>query len=217
MISKEFKLFEANLHIDLDKLFKYLDIKHDEILTNTLTEKNTITDLLIKKYNKFNNAPTKLNQKYNLFEFDNEMIKTIYHELMLLTKTACSYYGYSFYDQDYMVRAWFNSDTPSTKEYNPVKNKKLFHDHLGGFGAPDFHGYYCVNAEPSITYYQIDKDTIYENYNKNNRIILCQNGFPHSRGSWNGCNQRITIAYDIVPKQRLIDLQITNDIWKEFK
>ena len=38
-----------------------------------------------------------------------------------------------------------------------------FHDKVG---APHFHGYYCVNAEPSITYYNIN-DNIVENHNKN--------------------------------------------------
>lgn len=217
MNSEDFKIFNKDLDIDLKLLFQYLDQKHDQILSNTLTENNTLTDILVKKYNKLNNAPTKLNQKYNLFEFKNEIIQRLYKEIMSLTKNACEHYDIVFDNQDYMMRGWFNVDSPSTKEYNPVKNQKLFHDHLGGFGAPDFHGYYCVNAEPSITYYRVDENTIYENQNKNNRIVLCQNGFPHSRGSWNECNQRITIAFDVVPRQRLIDLNINNPIWIEFK
>ena len=46
-------------------LLAYLDIKHDEILNNSLSETNYLTDQIVKKYNKLNNAPTKLNQKYN--------------------------------------------------------------------------------------------------------------------------------------------------------
>lgn len=217
MTNKEFKLFDKKLNLDLTILFQYLETKHEEILGNTLPENNTLTDLVVKKYNKFNNAPTKLNQKYNLFSFSNEMITVIYNELMDLTKTACEYYGHSFENQDYMIRGWFNVDTPSSKDYNPVINPKLFHDHLGGFGAPDFHGYYSVNAEPSITYYRINENEIYENSNKNNRLVLCQNGFPHSRGNWNECSQRVTIAYDIVPRKRLEELNINNPIWISFK
>lgn len=213
---KEFKLFEKELTVNLKELLAYLDIKHDEILNNSLSETNYLTDQIVKKYNKLNNAPTKLNQKYNLFQFDNPMVKTIYKELMELTVTACSYYGYNFIEQEYVIRGWFNADSPSSQEHDPRTNGRLFHDHLGGLGAPDFHGYYCVNAEPSSTYYKIDEETIFENINKNNRLILCQNGFPHGRGNWNGCDQRITIAYDIIPKVRLKELDINNPVWIDF-
>lgn len=217
MKNKEFKIFSTELNIDLKDFLFYLDIKHDEILSNSLKERNTLTDLIVKKYTKMSNAPTKLNQKYNIFEFNNNHIKSLYSSLLQLTKNASSYYGYNFDDQNYMIRGWFNADNPSTKDFNPNNNKRLFHDHLGGFGAPDFHGYYCVDAEPSITYYKIEEGNVYENKNKNNRAILCQNGFPHSRGNWNECNQRITIAYDIVPQSRLTYLNINNPIWMKFE
>lgn len=215
-MTKEFKIFEKELNIDLNELLDYLDKKHDQILNNDLEEINYLTDMMVKKYNKLNNAPTKLNQKYNIFNFQNEMIDTIYAELLDLTKTANLYYGQDFSTQQYMIRGWFNVDNPSSQNHDPRINKRLFHDHLGGHGAPDFHGYYCVNAEPSITYYQIEDEVFFENINKNNRLILCQNGFPHGRGNWNGCDQRITIAYDIVPKSRLIELEINNPVWIEF-
>jgi hypothetical protein len=77
MNSEDFKIFNKDLDIDLNILFQYLDKKHDQILSNTLTENNTLTDILVKKYNKLNNAPTKLNQKYNLFEFKNETIQNL--------------------------------------------------------------------------------------------------------------------------------------------
>ena len=219
MNKDSFKIFDSTLSIDLILLQLYLDKKHDEILSNTLEEENLLTDLLVKKYNKLNNAPTKLNKKYNLFKSNDSQIKEMYLALKNLTKDACSYYGYSFDEQDYMVRAWFNYDIKSVnnREYSPIKNERFFHDHLGGFGAPDFHGYYCVNAEPSITYYKIDKDEVFSNVNKNNRMVLCANGFPHGRDDWYEDHARITIAYDVVPFSRLVNLGIENNTnWIKF-
>ena len=213
MNKDDFKIFESLLSINLDSLKEYLDTKHDEILSNTLKEDNLLTDLLVKKYNKLNNAPTKLNKKYNLFKSNNPIVKEMYDELKKLTKTACSHYGYDFDKQNYMVRAWFNYDIKSIngKEYSPLKNSRFFHDHLGGLGAPDFHGYYCVDAEPSITYYKVDEDEIFSNTNKNNRMILCANGFSHGRDDWYEDQPRITIAYDVVPFSRLVSLGIENN------
>ena len=41
------------------------------------------------------------------------------------------------------------------------------------------------------------------NINKNNRAILSQNGFAHAAGEWNQDSNRITIAYNCVPFDRL--------------
>lgn len=219
MNKDSFKIFESFLSINLDNLKQYLDIKHEEILSNTLKEDNLLTDLLVKKYNKLNNAPTKLNKKYNLFKSDSTIIKEMYSELKALTEDACKHYGYDFDQQNYMVRAWFNYDLKSinNKEYSPLKNERFFHDHLGGYGAPDFHGYYCVDAEPSITYYKINDQEVFSNINKNNRMVLCANGFLHGRDDWYEDHPRITIAYDVVPFSRLVSLGISdNPNWIKF-
>ena len=51
MTDKEFKLFDKQLNLDLTILFQYLETKHEQILGNTLPENNTLTDLVVKKYN----------------------------------------------------------------------------------------------------------------------------------------------------------------------
>jgi hypothetical protein len=217
-MDNSFRIFEKHLDIDLPRFSEYLDTKHDQILSNSVPEKNYLTDLLVKKYNKLNNAPTKLNKKYNIFEFNNKDIQTILYSLKELVRDACIHYGVNFDEQDYRIRGWFNYDIKSanSKEFSPLKNERFFHDHLGGFGVPDFHGYYCVNAEPSITFYKVEDD-VFENKNKNNRLIICPNGFPHGRDDWYNDEPRVTIAYDIVPLSRLVDLGIdSNPIWIKF-
>jgi hypothetical protein len=203
---KDYKIFDRLLTINLESFTEYLEIKHLEILNNSLPEENSLTDILVRKYNYYSNAPTKLNQRYNIFKFDNKDIREIYKELKNCIEEACLYYGYDFEAMDYRVRGWFNHDSKTKSiSHDPLKNSRLFHDHLGGHGAPDFHGYYCVNAEPSSTYYKINNETLHENKNLNNRLVVVENGHPHSRGDWNEDSFRITIAYDIVPLDRLIE------------
>lgn len=216
---KQHKIFERFLDLDLEELTKYLDIKYTEILENRLPEDNELDDIVVRKYNELNNASAKLNKKYNVFKFENDNIKKLYSELMLCVREACAYYGFNFNEMDYYVRGWFNREIKTdTFSHDPRTNNRLFHDHLGGYPAPDFHGYFCVNAEPSITYYKIDKETVYENTNINNRLIVSENGYPHSRGDWNEDKFRITIAYDIVPFQRLIEQGADKkSVWMKFQ
>ena len=71
---------------------------------------------------------------------------------------------------------------------------------MGGEGSPVFHGYYCINAEPSKTFYNINRSgQIFENINKNNRAILSETGHPHGRDDWFEEKPRVTIAYDVTP------------------
>lgn len=213
------KIFDRHLDIDLKELMSYLDSKYDEMLTNSLKEDNQLNDFLIKKYTKNNNMPMKVNKKYNIFKFENHMINTLYKELKSCFLEVCEFYNIDFEKENYMIRGWFNYDQKSQNGFSvdPRNNPRYFHDHLGGHGVPDFHGYYSVNAEPSVTLYKIDDAEIYENVNKNNRLIICSNGFPHGRSDWFETLPRITIAYDIVPYSRLIeDDAINNPNWIKF-
>jgi hypothetical protein len=93
-----------------------------------------------------------------------------------------------------MIQGWFN--------VNESGNGKLnWHEH-GGPGAPDFHGYYCVSAEPSSTHYIVFDQEV-ENINKDNRAILSEMGHPHAMGNWDWQGKRITVAYDVTPLKTL--------------
>jgi hypothetical protein len=97
-----------------------------------------------------------------------------------------------------MVQGWFNTDGMAEP---PLNEDTHYHDHLGGTGAPNFHGYYSIDAEPSVTYYKIGGHdaTPIENVNKNNRVILSETGHPHGIGAWPFDKPRITLAYDVSP------------------
>ena len=141
--------------------------------------------------------------EYNVFNLDHPGIQELHKGLKNAVMEASEYYGFNFEEQNYIVHGWFNLDyaTQGANVVSPLKKNDHFHDHMGGEGAPVFHGYYCVYAEPSITYYKINNtEPIFENINKNNRLIVSETGHPHGRDDWYDEKPRITIAYDIMPK-----------------
>jgi hypothetical protein len=132
--------------------------------------------------------------KYNIFHYPNKEISTLLSSIRQLTKEACEYYGIDFDKQRYMIHGWFNLWKLLSTE--KIEDKSWhFHDKVG---APNFHGYYCVNAEPSITHYRINGKS-FDNINKNNRAILSETGHEHAPGDWLNGHDRITIAYDVLP------------------
>lgn len=202
------KFFESFIDNDLDSLFNYLLLKQEDILSGSV---GNIPEDVLSKYDKSNGPTTQLGGFYNIFNFDNENINNLKNHLRNITKDACTYYGISFDESDFMIHGWYNLDykTQGTSGVSPLKNDIFFHDHAEGLGAPIFHGYYCVNAEPSITYYKINGNNLFENHNKNNRAIVSETGHPHGRDDWYEDRPRITIAYDIAPKNS----HVVTDLW----
>jgi hypothetical protein len=205
---KPHKFFERFLDNDLDNLYGYLENKIDEILAGTLFN---IDSERLSKFNKNNGPATQLGSEYNVFNFEHEGLDALQNALRDAIQEACKYYGVDFEASDYRIHGWYNYDqkTEGGSGVNPVKNEMFMHDHMGGEGAPYFHGYYCVNAEPSITYYKINGIDLFENHNKNNRAIISETGHPHGRDDWYEDKPRITIAYDISP----FNLEEQTDKW----
>lgn len=142
-----------------------------------------------------NSVSTMKWRQYNVFQFHSTGIYNLYKAIRSMTIEACDYYGLDFEKEQFMVQGWFNIT-------HAGKGKLDWHDH-GPDGAPNFHGYYSVSAEPSTTHYLVfDKEV--ENNNINNRAVLSEMGHPHAMADWDWEGPRITVAYDIVP---LRDLQ----------
>lgn len=191
MKNNSLKIFTKSLSLNLDNLNKYLKYKYEEMKLNNYSDKDT------KFYDPGNHWET-----YNIFNFYNEEIFDLKKGVLELTKENCSYYGIDFDEQKYMIHGWFNY-YPVKTDIGVSKENLRYHDH---FPNPmTFHGYYCVNAEPSITYYKDVDNKIFDQINKNNTLIVAKNGFPHSPGEWNQDTHRITIAYNILPLSVLIE------------
>lgn len=193
------KFFDAYLDNNLEDFYHYLD----DLLFKFLEENilNIPAEELLT-FSKETGAPTQLGKYYNIFSFEYPGIKKLKDSIGQMLNQAKEYYKIDK-DTKFYINGWFNLD-PKTQNadfgVNPLKNKMFFHDHAGGTGSPVFHGYYCINAEPSKTFYDIDRSgQIFENINKNNRAILSETGHPHGRDDWFEEKPRITIAYDVTP------------------
>ena len=185
---KEHKFFERQIDINninsLEKvlLFNYKKIVDGELIKG---EKNEQTP-----WNSSGSESTINWNKYNVFQIYDPNIHNLFRALRDMTVEACNYYDLDFIKEQFMVQGWFNVN------YNHI-GKLDWHEH-GGEGAPMFHGYYCVKAEPSITHYRVFEKEI-DNINKNNRAILSETGHPHAMADWDWDGPRITIAYDVSP------------------
>lgn len=187
------KFFERFLDNDLTTLTYELNKRYDLIQQAKVAGVTPVGENEL--WASSNSVSTMKWRQYNVFQFHSEGIYNLYSAIRDMAIEACDYYGVDFKKTQYMVQGWFN--------INYTKKGKLdWHDH-GPWGAPEFHGYYCVNAEPSVTHYRVfDKDI--ENHNVNNRAILSEMGHPHAMADWDWDGPRITIAYDLVPLANLI-------------
>lgn len=197
------KFFDRYLTNDLDSLYNYLVETHKNILYKNIFN---VPEERLSKFNELNGAPTQLGDYYNIFNLEHNGIKSLKNALRDMAIEACEYYGHNFEEEKYLIHGWFNLDYKSEGGLvSPLKKPEHFHDHSGGTGMPFLHGYYCVNAEPSSTFYRINRDenNVFENINKNNRAIVSETGHPHGRDDWFFDKPRITIAYDITPIHHL--------------
>lgn len=186
------KFFERFLDNDLNILAQELQDRYKKIETAKVLGVTEVKDNEIWKSS--NSVSTMKWREYNVFQFHIDGIHNLYNNISSMVKEACEYYSLNFESQKFMVQGWFN--------INYTKMGKLdWHDH-GPFGAPNFHGYYCVKAQPSVTYYKVfDKEV--ENVNIDNRAVLSEMGHPHAQADWDWDGPRITVAYDIIPLRDL--------------
>jgi hypothetical protein len=198
LYNKPHKFFEKYLDNDLDKMGEYLLNAYIGIENATLRGVSPVGSKR-EYWLESGSISTVKWSEYNVFQFYNEEVYNVFSAIKDLTVEACDYYGVDFKKEKYYVQGWFN--------INDRKSGKLnWHDH-GGPWAPFYHGYYCIKAEPSSTFYKLEnrEDMIVENENKDNRLILSEMGHPHAQGDWDWDGPRITLAYDIVPLRFLAD------------
>jgi hypothetical protein len=186
------KFFERILDNDLDELSAELQDRYSKIQDAKVLGVSPLGDKELWKES--NSISTIKWREYNVFQFHITGIRNLYSAVSSMVREACDYYGIDFEKQNYMMQGWFN--------INHADNGKLdWHDH-GPHGAPLFHGYYSVSAEPSVTHYITSAGHV-ENHNKNNRAILSEMGHPHAMGDWNWDGPRITVAYDVLPLEEI--------------
>lgn len=191
--NKPHKFFEKYLDNDLNKMTNHLIQVYRDMQNANLRGVSPVGSKHDKFWIESGSISTVKWTEYNVFQFYTEEIYNVYSAVKDLTLEACDYYGLDFKKQKYYIQGWFNINDRKVGKLN-------WHDH-GGPWAPFWHGYYCIKAEPSSTFYKIENkdDLVVENHNKDNRLILSEMGHPHAMGDWDWDGPRITLAYDIAP------------------
>jgi hypothetical protein len=182
------RFFERNVPGNLPNLVKELQDRYSKIERAELLGVSPLKDN--ESWKQSNSVSTMKWREYNVFQFHIDELYDLYKSISDMTKEACEYYEIDFEKQKFFIQGWFN--------INHTKKGRLdWHDH-GPWGAPNFHGYYCVKAEPSSTYYKVfDKEV--ENKNIDGRAILSEMGHPHAQADWDWEGPRVTVAYDVIP------------------
>jgi len=195
-MKKEHKFFKINLENDLLKMFNFSKQVNNDLKVKT--NYNMEDAWKISKDDSTRNvAMDSWHITYNIFDYANEEIQKLKSGITNMVIEACDYYGIDAKEQQYMLKGHLNYYAgPKTINWDNV----AWDNH--GDNPLEFHGYYCINAEPSVTYYQVD-EKIVENKNKNNVAILSQNGYHHSVGDWLSEDVRITIGYNVFPLKNI--------------
>ena len=209
--SKPQKFFHRDLNINLKEATETLEFEYNRILNGEMRG--------VKKFDRAhpeneifkdsNSISTIKSREYNAFKMYYPFIHELYSSVVDMTREACKYYGVDYNSQEFVCQAWFNIN-------NNEKGGKLnWHDHVREeYKVLAFHGYYSVSAEPSETHYNINGDVKINN-NINNRALLSLVGFPHAMSDWSFDGPRITIAYDILPLNMLLQKDFLNSNFQE--
>lgn len=171
-----------HLHDSCDKMYKLIK----KSFVNNKMEHSGHTTL-----------STKLYASYNLLLYPLPGLHELFHEIKKLFNQVNT--SEKSQHEKYYMQCWLN-----------YYKKGQFIDWHGHWPAEQntWHGYYCVDVEPSHTSYKLpDNDgNITVIHNKNNLLVLSpSDGDIHKSSEWMYDDRpRITIAFDIVPRQHLL-------------
>jgi hypothetical protein len=129
---------------------------------------------------------TSLHSYYNFLLFPDEQLHTLYLTIQNMFNQIRAHKG------SYYISMWLN-----------IHGKKEFlnwHSHNKSDNGC-YHGYFTVNAEPSTTMYRLKDGSNVDVINKNNQLVISRSdGDLHCVTPWDGDDNRITLAFDIVTK-----------------
>lgn len=203
---KDHKFFIRDIDNDIESLLSWTLDLNERLVSGNLVELDK--SMLDAYKDSSSGAGTAFLSHYNIFEMGNPQIEKLKNAIHDALKEACIYYEIDYDSEDWYLHGWFNKNAKEDMwDVSPIDHQDKWHEHMNGVGAPVFHGYYCVNAEPSVTVYQVFKnpENIKVNVNKNNRLVVSEVGHPHGMGNWRVDGPRVTIAYDIAPRAYISD------------
>jgi hypothetical protein len=141
---------------------------------------------------------TQLFSSYNLFMYPYNGFYELYQEIKTFFEP------YKDKDKNYYIQCWLNF----YREGDFINWHGHWHEN-----AKSWHGFFCVDCEPSKTTYRIpgvknDIDVI----SKNNLLVISRSdGDSHRTWPWPYSDRpRITIAFDILPSEYIEPTQWLN-------
>jgi hypothetical protein len=181
---------------------KKLDLNINSIKNSCLTMHQIIMDNfadLPGGYPQKDLYSTHVFNQYNLLMYPLDQFYELYFEIQKLYKEI------SQVNTQMYIQCWLN-----------FYNKGQYIDWHGhwGTGSGAYHGFFCVDVEPdSHTSYKFpidDEIKFIDIESKNNLLVIGKTDRDqHKSSEWNHDYPRITIAYDIVPKE-LVPLKMLN-------
>ena len=134
---------------------------------------------------------TKLYESYNYLMYPFDEVHNLYTNI----KTSFDILKDGS-EKKYYIQCWLN--------YYKKGDFIDWHYHWGK-EKETWHGFYCLDCEPSFTSYKIPnfKDAI-NIYSEDNLMVISKsNGDEHRTWPWEYDKPRITIAFDIVPSNHI--------------
>lgn len=134
---------------------------------------------------------TKVHEQYNLLMYNFEEFHPLYIQIQNILRQLDDSYHH------YYIQCWIN-----------IFKKGEFidwHEHYPP-SHNSWHGFYCVNTEPSKTSYKLPNvEECIDIDSKDNMLVISRsNGDWHRTWPWEFSDRdRITIAFDIVPREYL--------------
>jgi hypothetical protein len=197
---KPHKFFEETLYPNNEKVFEFAQEWY-EYVKNKNPDKAAAVNY---KLNVDSDVMQELVESENTLSKDHFLSYDLLKVLSGLMKEACEYYNLDPQKERYYVHSWLNYSRGPRR----INQEDIALDDHGAF-PNRFHGYYAINAEPSITYYELDERNpdhpmgLWPVHNKNGRVLLSLSGYDHGIGDWLSSEPRITLAYNIIPQNMI--------------
>lgn len=156
-------------------------------------------------FNKKIAATGKVFEQYNFLMYPLPGVHSLYHEIKKFFYECQTLEFGSAVKKQFFVQCWLN--VYNQGDYIDWHEHAVERALEGWHGHRPWHGFFCVNAEPSVTSYvfkhtpgQVDVES------KNNLLVLGKTGDDmHRTWPWHDpANPRITIAFDIVPSDTIM-------------
>lgn len=187
----EYTIFETTVQkVNFQELAKFLLNKEKEVL------KLPVSDVAKDAYTGLGeHSTTQRFDKYNVLKWEDENIEHLKGNIIHFHNGIMQYHSLPIPKELY-IQCWYNVMRKG-EEIKPHIHDIGPHTYLGG--------HICVQCDDTSTYYinpinQINNPMIHNSKNEVGKMTIFPNNVPHYTDIHNSDKERITLAFDIFPK-----------------